>query len=197
MTRWLSASVGWVDDYLKLVRGRTAKGLRRAMEVLLAVGCGLGCARCSLHRRPKPSRDRSSSCRSSRTSPSTGLAVRRSDLLRNRRHQQRGEPHRRAGRSRHPADRDGCRAPLASSPTYGHVELREVPGFPYHPRRGELVVFCGAHRRCRARAFCGSTPIRPRCSWATSVRSRWVPPWCARGHGPPGAGAVDHGRLCS
>jgi phospho-N-acetylmuramoyl-pentapeptide-transferase len=49
--------------------------------------------------------------------------------------------------------------------------LLEVPRLPYVAGAGELAVFCGAI--CGAGwASCGSTPIRPRSSWATSARWR-------------------------
>jgi phospho-N-acetylmuramoyl-pentapeptide-transferase len=56
--------------------------------------------------------------------------------------------------------------------------------FPYIPGSGELLIFCAAMAGAGL-AFCGSTPIRRRCSWAMSVRCRWVARW-ARWRSSPG-----------
>jgi len=53
----------------------------------------------------------------------------------------------------------------------GNVKFANYLGIPYVAGVGELAVFCTAW------AFCGSTRIRRRCSWATSARWRWARPW--------------------
>jgi hypothetical protein len=52
----------------------------------------------------------------------------------------------------------------------GNINFADYLQIPYVAGSGELSVFCGAHRRRRARVSCGSTPIRRRCSWAM-----WAP----------------------
>jgi phospho-N-acetylmuramoyl-pentapeptide-transferase len=69
----------------------------------------------------------------------------RADLLRDRRHQQCGQPHRRPGRPGDHADRDGRRRPgdlrLCVA---GHVGFANYLLIPYIAGAGELAVFCGA-----------------------------------------------------
>jgi phospho-N-acetylmuramoyl-pentapeptide-transferase len=64
----------------------------------------------------------------------------------------------------------------ASSPTSPATRCSpSTLACPYVAGAGELAVFCGAPGRRRAWASSGSTPIRRKCSWATSARSRWAP----------------------
>ena len=58
----------------------------------------------------------------------------------------------------------------------GHAVFSKYLGLPFIPGAHEVVVFCAA--MCGAcLGFCGSTPIRPKCSWATSARWRWARRW--------------------
>ncbi|SUX29335.1 Phospho-N-acetylmuramoyl-pentapeptide-transferase [Chromobacterium vaccinii] len=58
----------------------------------------------------------------------------------------------------------------------GHAVFSKYLGLPFIPGAHEVVVFCAA--MCGAcLGFYGSTPIRPRCSWATWARWRWAPRW--------------------
>ena len=67
----------------------------------------------------------------------------------------------------------------------GNAVFAKYLGFPLIPGAGELAV-CAARWPARASRSSGSTPIRPKCSWATWARSRSAPrsarwrSWCAR-----------------
>ncbi len=58
----------------------------------------------------------------------------------------------------------------------GHAEFSKYLGEPSIPGAGELAVFCAAIAGAGL-AFCGSTPIRRKCSWAMSVRWHWARHW--------------------
>ena len=47
--------------------------------------------------------------------------------------------------------------------------------FPYIPGAGELAVVLRRAGRAPGSVSSGSTPTRPKCSWATSARSRSAP----------------------
>jgi phospho-N-acetylmuramoyl-pentapeptide-transferase len=55
----------------------------------------------------------------------------------------------------------------------GHVKFSQYLNVLYLPGSGELTVFCARSSAPRS-ASCGSTAIRPTCSWATRARSRWA-----------------------
>ena len=61
----------------------------------------------------------------------------------------------------------------------GNAIFAPYLGIPAVPGAGEVAIFCARHGRARASASSGSTPIRRRCSWATSARWRWAPRWAS------------------
>jgi phospho-N-acetylmuramoyl-pentapeptide-transferase len=58
----------------------------------------------------------------------------------------------------------------------GRADFSTYLFMPHIPGAGELTVVCAAIAG-PAWAFSGSTRIRPKCSWATSVRWRSAPRW--------------------
>ena len=96
--------------------------------------------------------------------------------VRRRRHLERGEPHRRPRRPRHrPHHRLGDDLPrpllrrrARPSPAFSLAEYLRIA---VHPGRGGARRLLPRHLRRRHRPSSGTTPTRPRCSWATSARS--------------------------
>ncbi len=130
-----------------------------------------------LHRAREPARDRRCSCRSSRPSPSRSAAVGFIALaylmivgMSNAVNLTDGLD----GLAIMPAALVSARA--------RHLRLRQrqrrvrpLPGDPGDPRRRRAADLLRARSPARASASCGSTPIRRRCSWATSARWRSAP----------------------
>ena len=105
------------------------------------------------------------------------LGLPRADLLRHRRHQQRGQPDRRSRRTGDHADGDDRRGAGCVRLRFRQRHLRQVPAVPVHTGRRRARGHLRRDRRRRAWVSSGSTRIRPRCSWAMSARSRWAPRW--------------------
>ena len=97
--------------------------------------------------------------------------VRRLRLLRHRRHQQCRESHRRARRPRHHAGGDGGGGARRVRLCHGQFQVRDLSADSLHHRRGRGARFSARRLSARDSAFCGSTPTRPRCSWA--MWARW------------------------
>ncbi len=188
-------TIGWIDDYRKVVR-RNPKGLS-AREVLLAVADRPGGGRL-----PSPglAQQRAGTVPAHRAVlqerrlPARRTRLHRADLLRHRRHLERGQPDRRPGRPRDHADRDDRRRAR-------HLRLRgrprgvlEIPRPAVHPGRRRTG---GVLRRaCRRRA---RLPVVQRLS-GRSLHGRRRRARARRrarhdrGDRAPGDRAVHHGR---
>ena len=91
------------------------------------------------------------------------LAVVRARGLRSRRHDARGQPHRRARRARRRRRDPAAGRPRSASPG---------------SRCSRWACRCSGPRcSARSRASWSTTGIRRSCSWATPVRSRWAARW--------------------
>ena len=172
-------AVGWVDDYRKVVH-RNPKGLSARAKFFWQSVIGLVAAllpRAATPAQLPAARDSQLIVPFFKTVayPLGALGFIMLDLLRDRRHLERGEPHRRAGRPRHHADGDGRRRRSASSPTSPATRCsRSTSASP--TSRAPASWRCSAARwPARGSASSGSTPIRRRCSWATSARWRSAP----------------------
>ena len=98
-------------------------------------------------------------------------------LLRHRRHQQRGQPHRRPGRPGDHAGGDGRRRARHFRLCRRQRGVFEIPAAAVYPGRGRADRVLRRARRGPASVSSGSTPTRPRCSWATWARWRSAPRW--------------------
>ena len=158
-------AIGWVDDWRKVVTA-IPRGFG-AREVLLAVGdrprrrdlprvLGLGAGQ----RAVRPAALRVGAKRLQRRAAAedrpdravlqddhvsrSGVWASSRSLFRDRRHQQRGEPHRRPRRPRDHADGDGRRRARLFAYVAGNASSRATSASLYIPGAGELAVFCGA-----------------------------------------------------
>ncbi len=187
-------AIGWVDDYRKVVH-RNPKGLSartkflwqsviglvaavylafsvsapdnaRFVQLFLAwIGSGFNLDAAAEGRPDRPVlQDDLVSARR--------LGLHRAHLLRDRRHQQRGQPDRRPRRPRDHADGDDRRGARHLRLRERQRDLRALPAVSVHPRRRRARRDLRRDGGRRARASSGSTPIRRKCSWATSARSR-------------------------
>ena len=172
----LFGAVGWVDDYKKLVKG-DPKGLPARQKYFWQSVIGLGCALFLYYTASIPAETQLIVPFFKDVAIELGWGVRSAHLLRHRRLEQRGQPHRWPGRARDSSHRDGGRGAGHLRLRDRQLFLRQLPRLPVHPgsrRGGGLLRF---HCRRRSRVSCGSTLIPPRCSWATSEPSHWARPW--------------------
>ena len=175
-------TVGFLDDYIKIAKQRSL-GLRSkakiAGQTLVAVVFGVLALTSARRARPDPRvaapvvhprlRELHASRRRRRAAdPGDDLRV-----------EQRGEPHRRAGRPRHRRLDDGVRRLHAGE------HLAEQPVVRAQPRATSATT-CATRSTsppspprspAPASASCGGTPRRPRSSWATPARSRSAARW--------------------
>ena len=190
-------AVGWVDDYRKVVH-RNPKGLSARTKFALAERSSASSPRSTSRSRFRRRATRSS-CGCSATGRQSGFALglspqrrphravrqdgelsagrlrlHRAVVLRHRRHQQRRQPHRRPRRPRHHADGDDRRGARHLRLRHRQRGVRALPAVPVHPRRRRAGRDLRRASPARGSASCGSTRIRPRCSWATSARWRWA-----------------------
>ena len=107
--------------------------------------------------------------------PMSTCRIRRVRLPRHRRHQQCRESHRRSRRPRHHARRDGGGGARRLRLCHGQHQIRHLPADSLHPRRRRGADLLRDRPWERASDSSGSTPIRPRSSWAMSARSRSAP----------------------
>ena len=113
-------------------------------------------------------------------------------VLRDRRRQQRGQPYRRPRRTGHHAHRDGWRRARHLRLRHGPRRFLDLPVWSRtFPARASSPS-SAPRSPARAWAFCGSTPIPPRCSWATSARWR-----SARALGAPSRSSCGRRSCCS
>ena len=166
-------AIGWYDDWLKIVK-RDPNGLKSRWKYLLQSLFGLAAGAVPLLHRRRAGGDHASTCRSSRRS-----------RCRWRRQLRRASPTSWiVGFSNAVNLTDGLDG-LAIMPTVlvgvrarrvrvrdGQRGVLRVPADPADARRRRAGDLLRGDRRRGPRASCGSTPIRRRCSWATSARSR-------------------------
>ena len=167
--------IGFYDDYLKLVVGNS-RGLIAALEVLLAVGRRpVGGGHCSITRRATPAETTLFVPFVKTVAVPLGAgrlhtlgylmivgmsnAVNLTDGL--------------DGLAIMPAAMVAAALGIFAYAS-GNAMFAEYLAIPAMPRAGELLIFCAA-LAAPGSAFCGSTPIRRRSSWATSVRWRSAP----------------------
>ncbi len=164
--------VGFYDDYLKLVVGNS-KGLIARWKYLLAVDRrpGRG-ARAVLHRAHAGRDDAVPAAVQGLRAAARRSRLHRARLPDDRRHEQRGEPHRRARRPRDHAVGDGRRRRSACSRMRAATRSSPTTWGSRGARRRRADDLLRRHLAARASASCGSTRTRRRCSWATSARSR-------------------------
>ena len=162
---------------LPQARQEESQGTDRALQVFLAVAVRPGRRDLPVLHRQDAGRDHALSTVLQELRRADGRrVVRRADVFHDRRHEQRGEPHRRARRPRHHAvgawwaARSACSRTPAATPKFV-----EVPGDPRRAGRRRGADLLRARWSARASASCGSTPIPRRCSWATSARWRSAP----------------------
>ena len=160
-------AIGWVDDYRKVVH-RNPKGLSARAKLVWQSVIGLVAAVYLAFSVSAPDNARFVQMFVSWMQSGFNLALPpKADLIvpffktisyplgvwgfialyvvRDRRHEQRGEPDRRPRRPRDHADGDDRRARSASSPTSAATRSsRATCSFRYIPGAGELAVICGA-----------------------------------------------------
>ena len=156
------ALLGFADDYTKIVRRRSL-GLRARTKLLVTIAISLGLwwvatQKAGLQRHAAPALGRRHH-RPRRLLPAAHLPRRGGD-------DQRGQPDRRPRRPRRRAARRSSCWPTSGSPS--------------SPAASATWRCCARAWSAPASASCGSTPSRPRSSWATPARWGWAgrsPAW--------------------
>ncbi len=156
-------------------RGEEHQGHAGALEVFLVVG---GRSRCGVaavvHREDTGRNHLLRAAVQACGSADGGRCLRRAHLPDDRRHEQRGESHRWLdGLAIMPAAMVATALGIFAWAA-GNAIYAPYLGIPEIPGAGEIAIFCGAMAGAGPGLSCGSTPIRRRCSWATSVRSHWA-----------------------
>ena len=163
------ATIGFIDDYGKLRRGN-ARGLSGRAKLAAQVGVALVAA-LALYLKPDFSTDVGVPVLQG-AAPEPRCVVRALCGLRRRRHLERRQPDR---RPRRPGDRSGDdhRVHLRRVRLrHRQREARRVSADPVRRRAPASWRSSAAPCCAPASGSCGSTPIRRRCSWATSARCR-------------------------
>ena len=121
------------------------------LEVFLAVGVRPGCRRLPLYDRTEPGGNHPDRAGAEGRGHSAGRRLRGADLLRHRRHQQRGKPDRRPRRPGHPADRDGGRRAGDLLLPVGQHQIRRIPADSLRAGRRRADRVLRRAGRCRPR----------------------------------------------
>ena len=189
-------AVGWVDDWRKVVyrnpKGLSARSkflwqsliglvrrrvprlfhLRARQHAVPPLALRVGAKR--LQRGPVAQGGPDRAVLQDRLLSARRLGLHRAHVLRDRRHQQRREPHRRARRPRDHAHGDGGQRRSASSRTWWATRSsRAISSSRTFPARASSRS-SAARSPARVSASSGSTRIRRTSSWATSARWRWA-----------------------
>ena len=187
-------AIGWVDDYRKVVH-RNPKGLSARAKFLWQSVIGLVAAvylafsvsapdnarfvaavlrvdRQRLQPRPAAEGRPDRAVLQDGLVSARRLGLHRAHVLRDRRHQQRGQPDRRPRRPRDHADGDDRRGARHLRLRERQRDLRALPAVSVHPRRGRARRDLRRDGRRRPRLPLVQRLSRRRCSWATSARSR-------------------------
>ena len=161
---------------LPQAREEESQGPDRALQVFLAVAVRARRRHLPVLHREDSRRDHALSTVLQELRGADGRrGLRPAVVFHDRRHEQRGEPHRRARRPRDHAVGHGGRRARRVRVCQRQRELRAVPVDSRGARRRRTADLLRRAGRRRASGSSGSTPIPRRCSWATSARWRSAP----------------------